>query len=112
MEVSFGSRKMQKACSCEKDMQRQWGAPLTRKLKQRLMELKAAETLEDISRLPPARCHELTGERKGQLSVDLTQPHRLVFMPEDRPLPRKPDGGLDWTQVTKILVLEVVDTHG
>jgi proteic killer suppression protein len=112
MEVSFASRKMQKTCSSEKEMKREWGAVLAKKLQQRLMELKAAETLEDISRLPPARCHELTGNRKGQLSVDVTQPYRLIFAPDHDPAPRKPDGGLDWTKVTKVVVLEVVDTHG
>jgi len=92
-------------------MKRHWGASLTKKLQQRLMELKAAETLEDISRLPPARCHELKGDRKGQLSVDLTHPYRLVLRPDHDPAPGKSDGGLDWTKVTRVLVLEIVDTH-
>ena len=112
MEVCFASRKMQKACSSEKDMKRQWGAPLTQKLKQRIMELKAAATLEDITRLPPARCHELAGDRKGRLSVDVAHPRRLIFKADHDPAPRKPDGGLDWKKVTKVVVLEVVDTHG
>ena len=85
---------------------------MTKKLQQRLMELKAAQTLEDISRLPAARCHELAGNRKGLLSVDVTQPYRLIFEPDHDPAPRKPDDGLDWRKVTKVVVLEVVDTHG
>jgi len=103
---------MQKACSSEKEMKQEWGAALTKKLQQRLMELKAADNLEDVSRLPPARCHELVGDRKGQLSVDVAHPYRLIFVPDHDPVLRKPDGGLDWTQVTKVLVLEVCDTHG
>ena len=112
MEVSFASRKVQKSCSSEKEMKREWGTSLAKKLQQRLMELKAAETLEDISCLPPARCHELTGDRKGQLSVDVAHPYRLILVPDHVPSPRKPDGGLDRAKVTKVLVLEVDDTHG
>lgn len=112
MEVSFASRKMQKACSSEKELKREWGPPIAKKLGQRLMELSAAQTLKDISRLPPARCHELSGDRQGQLSVDVAQPYRLIFEPDHDPAPKKPDGGLDWTQVTKVVVLEVCDTHG
>lgn len=112
MVVSFASRKMQKTCSSEKEMKQEWGAALAKKLQQRLMELKAAETLQDISRLPPARCHELVGNRRGQLSIDVTHPHRLIIAPDHDPPPRKPDGGLDWTQVTRVLVREIVDTHG
>ncbi len=112
MEVSFATKKLQKTCSSAKEMQRTYGAELSEKLKQRLWELRAAVTLRDISRLPPARCHELKGNRAGQLSVDLTHPYRLIFQPDHAPLPYKDDGGLDWTQVTRVLVLEVVDTHG
>jgi proteic killer suppression protein len=49
---------------------------------------------DDISRLPPARCHELTGNRSGQLSVDLEYPYRLLFIPANEPIPIHPHGGL------------------
>jgi len=112
MEVRFATRSMQKVCSSAKEMRRNWGAALAQKLQQRFAELVAADSLDDISRLPPARCHELKGDRAGQLSVDLVHPQRLIFEPEDDPIPRKDDGGLDWTKVTKVVVLEVCDTHG
>jgi proteic killer suppression protein len=111
MEVSFTSRGMQKVCSSEKGAQMKWGGRTARRLRQRLMELKAADTLADISHLPPARCHKLTGDRLGQLSVDLVHPYRLILTPDHDPVPQKPDGGLDRTKVTKILVLEVCDLH-
>ncbi len=84
---------------------------MARRLQQRLMELNAADTLADISHLPPARCHELTGDRAGQYSVDLAHPYRLIFISDHEPVPEKPDGGLDKAKVTKVLVLEVCDTH-
>ena len=110
MEVSFPTSRMQKRCSEEKALQKHWGKN-ARKLKQRLMELRAATTLRDIGRTPPARCHELKGKRKGQLSVDLEHPYRLIFKPDHSPLPRRKDGGLDWESVTKVMVIDVVDTH-
>jgi proteic killer suppression protein len=57
------------------------------------------------------RCHELKGERAGQLSADLDGPYRLIFKPAYNPAPQKADGGLDWEQVTAIVLVEVVDTH-
>ncbi|MGD8453009.1 MAG: type II toxin-antitoxin system RelE/ParE family toxin [Phycisphaerae bacterium] len=111
MEVSFASRSMQKVCSIAKEAHRKWGSAVARRLQQRLMELRAAETLADISHLPPARCHELTGDRAGQISVDLAHPYRLIFVPDHDPVPQKPDGGLDRASVTKVLVLEVCDPH-
>ena len=81
-------------------------------IRRRLDELNAAESLAIMRTLPQARCHELTADRKGQLSVDLKHPHRLIIEPADDPVPRKPDGGLDWNKVTCIRVIEVEDTHG
>ena len=61
--------------------------------------------------MPPARCHALTGNRSGQLSVDLEHPYRLLFIPAHDPVPTRADGGLDWRLVTEIEILEIVDTH-
>ncbi len=87
------------------------GAVRARKLQQRLAELKAADTLSDISHLPPPRCHALTGNRTGQFSVDLDHPYRLLFIPADDPIPYKEDGGIDLALVTEIEIIEIEDTH-
>ena len=56
------------------------------------------------------RCHELTGDRRGQLSLDLVHPQRLIIEPAE-PVPRTQDGGLDWAAVTRVVVVEIADTH-
>ena len=84
---------------------------MARKLKQRMAELKAAEALSDISHLPPPRCHELTGNRAGQFSVDLEHPYRLLFLPADDPIPYREDGGIDLLLVQEIEIIKIEDTH-
>lgn len=76
-----------------------------------MIELSAAHALSDIACLPQARCHELTGNRKGQLSVDVEHPYRLLFVPADDPVPHKPDGGLNWSEIREIEILDITDTH-
>lgn len=111
MEIHFSSRKLQKVCNSEKEMRAAFGKPLAEKVQQRLAEFHAADTLDDISRLPPVRCHELSQDRKGQLAVDLVHPRRLIFKPDHDPLPCKPDGSLDWSHVTRICVMDIIDYH-
>jgi plasmid maintenance system killer protein len=111
MDISFKTRKLQKICSEEKEMQKQLGTKCAGKLQQRLMELKAADTLSDISYLPPPRCHELAGHRAGQFSIDVEHPYRLLFVPANNPIPRHEDGGIDRNQVTEIEIIEIADTH-
>jgi plasmid maintenance system killer protein len=93
------------------EAQKKLGKKGGRKLQQRMMELKAADNLADISRLPPARCHELTGNRAGQLSVDLEHPFRLLFVVGNNPRPKRGSGGLDWERVTEIEIIAIADTH-
>ena len=86
----------------------------TKKLKIVLAQLWAASSLAVFAppMSPPHRCHELTGNRKGQLTVDLDHPYRLVFVPNHNPLPLRAEGGLDWKSVTAIEIKAIEDTHG
>jgi len=111
MQIFFRTKKLQKICSEQREMQKQLGQVRARKLKQRLMELKAAEALSDISHLPPPRCHELTGDRAGQFSIDLKHPYRLLFVPADEPIPFREDGGVDLERVREIEIIAIDDTH-
>jgi len=53
----------------------------------------------------------LSGNRDGQLSVDLKHPYRLLFIPANDPIPVTQDGGLNWAKVTEIEIVEIIDTH-
>lgn len=111
MVILFKTAKLDKECNNENLMVRRFGTNRARLLKRRLTELAAATALQDMRNLPQARCHELKGNLKGYLSLDLDHPYRLVFEPANNPLPEKPDGGLDWTKVTAIRIIGLKDTH-
>jgi len=109
MEIRFKSSRIQKSCNSERESVRAWGTLNARKLRQRLAELSAAETLEGMRKLPAARCHPLKGDRAGQFAVDLAHPYRLVFEPANNPVPKKNDGGIDLEKITSITILSVED---
>jgi proteic killer suppression protein len=112
LEITFRQKKLAKICNNHKHLVREYGERRAKRIRQRLAEFSAAANLAEISKLPAPRCHELTGDRKGQLSVDLDHPYRLLFVPANEPIPRKDDGGLDWTGITAIEIIGVEDTHG
>lgn len=111
MEITFAKRKLQKHCSTQKAMQQKFGTDIARRLARRLQELEAAESLEELRALPQARPHELTGDRKGQIALDLIHPHRLIVEAGVDPAPLRDDGGLDWERVSAITIIEVTDYH-
>lgn len=80
------------------------------KIRRRLDDLAAAMVLEDMKSLP-GRCEELSGNRSGQLSLRLNGNYRLVFRPADDPPALNGHGGIDWTSVRAVEIVEVVDYH-
>lgn len=113
MEISFRTTKLKKEFCEGRKLQAIHGERRARLIMRRMQELRAAHTLGDFwpPYSGPGRCHELTGDRAGQLSLDLDHPYRLIFEPDHNPSPRRTDGGLDWRQVTAVRILGVEDTH-
>ncbi|MFZ4661969.1 MAG: type II toxin-antitoxin system RelE/ParE family toxin [Caldilineaceae bacterium] len=111
MKVSFQSTADQKLFNDSNNLRRKFGDEQAKLIRRRLSQLENANTLADLRTLPQVRCHELSNNRAGQLSVDVKHPYRLLFLPDHDPVPQKPGGGLDWNQVTAVLIVGIVDTH-
>lgn len=79
--------------------------------KDRLDDLAAALTLEDV-RFLPGHYHELKEDRKGQWACDLDQPYRLIFRPHEDPIPEDADGKYIWIEITGVEILEIANYHG
>ena len=111
MEIRFQSRKLAKEANDLGLLRKTHGENRAKRIRLRLDALRAACVLEDLRNMP-GRLHELSEDRAGQFSLDLDGPYRLIFVPDHNPVPRKADGGMDWNQITAVLVLEIEDTHG
>jgi len=112
MDILFQDQKLEKVCNNESLLVQKCGPKRAKLLRRRLDDLKAIDNLEVLRSLPQMSCHELKGNREGTLAVNLDHPYRLIFEPANDPIPKKPDGGLDWTCITVIRVLTVEDYHG
>lgn len=110
MDIVFAEPGLSNVCNDDKAAKKSYGAAGAKKLRSRLDDLAAASTLAVMRNLP-GRCHELKGDLKGQLAVDLDGGRRLVFKPAHDPVPSKEDGGLDWSRVTAVCVTQIGDYH-
>ena len=104
------SRKLEKQLTDPREMAKSFGQ-LAVKIKMRLKNLTDADNLVIMRTIPAARCHELTGDRKGELAVDVSGNYRMIFEPGHDPIPKKNDGGLNWEEVAKIQINEIEDYH-
>lgn len=110
MEILFKNENLKRDCTEDRWMRRAWGSNRSQVLRRRLDQLRASDSLEQM-KLVHRRCHELKGDRAGQVSLDLDGGYRLLLESAADPPPRKPDGGLDWSRVTAVRIIAVEDTH-
>ena len=84
------------------------GADCARQLRARLADLHAAQVVGELVAGQP---HPLKGDRKGEFAVKLSGGQRLVFDPEDDPVPMTGQGHIDWPRVTRVRVTFIGDYH-
>jgi len=110
VEISYKSRSLEKRMTDPKELSKSFGQ-LARRVNQRLNDLAGADNLAVMRTMPAAKCHELTGDRKGELAVVVSENFRMIFEPNHDPIPRKDDGGLNWEEITNIQINSIEDYH-
>lgn len=113
MDISFLDTSLEEAVNSEKELRRLFDKQVAKKIMMRMGVLRAAGCLAQVPHTPPEMRHELKRNRKGQFAVDTTRTSgiRIIFKPDHDPVPVKDDGGIDLTQVSKIVILEIRDYH-
>lgn len=98
MKVTFKNKRMERICTQNEIAIRKFGLNMSEKIEQRISELIAFKTVDQLILYSLGHCHQLKGNRKGQYAIDLVQPYRLIFMKED-------------SKIEIIQIIEIVDYH-
>ncbi len=119
MKIRYHTRKLEKSVESLSAIRKYYG-DRAKKVALRLEQLSVALRLEQLSvalnldamrNVPAANCHALKAPRVGELAVDISPNHRLIFIPDHNPLPRKEDGALDWKLVTDIEITAIGEDY-
>ncbi len=105
MTICFANKEIRKICETSKEADRRLGKPCADKLRRRLADLEAAQTVRD---LVAGRPHPLSD---GSLSIVLQGGFRLVFEADLDPIPQLTSGGIDWAKVDRIIITYIGDYH-
>ena len=111
MQVTYKNKKLQKYAEDARFSVQKLGQRRSELYLQRIADLLAAETLEDVRNLP-GRYHELIGERKSQWACDLDHPYRLIFVPHEDPIPTNSDGQYIWIEIKGVEIIDIDNYHG
>lgn len=98
MKVEYRNRSIEKVCTMASVAEKKHGKLMAEKIQQRIDEIIAATSVEEMIQYHIGRCHPLHQNRAGQYAVDLIHPHRLVFEKKG-----------DEIQIANII--EIVDYH-
>lgn len=79
LEITYKSKKLEKVCEDKKIAVKTYGPDMARKIKIRINEIRASDSIEEMIQFQVGRCHALLGNRLGEYAVDLIQPFRLIF---------------------------------
>jgi len=110
MKVTISDRKLSKVINDDRKLKKEYGEIRAKKIMQRFIDLRDANTLEDV-RLLSGNYHELIGDRKGEWACDLDQPYRMIFVPHEEPIPTDEHGRYIWIEIKGVEVTEITDYH-
>ena len=78
MKLKYKNNKLKKALDTDKGIAKSYGT-LAKKVKLRITQLKNADNLDVISKLPVLRLHQHKGKGKGTWSIDIQENWRILF---------------------------------
>jgi proteic killer suppression protein len=110
MNITFADRKIRKCANDDRLALREFGKIRFEIFKKRMNALYMAENLEELRHLP-GNWHELRNERKGQWACDLDQPYRLIFEPQEKPIPTNQSGKYIWIEIKAVEIIEIINYH-
>jgi hypothetical protein len=100
LDITYKSRKLEKICEDKKVSVKSYGIDMANKIKLRINEIRASDSVEEMIQYQIGRCHALVGDRFGEYAVDLVQPFRLIFIKDD-----------DTKQIKVVKIMEIIDYH-
>jgi len=100
LNIVYKTRKLEKICEDKKVSVKSYGIDMANKIKLRINEIRASDSVEEMIQYQIGRCHALVGDRFGEYAVDLVQPFRLIFTKDD-----------DTKQIKVVKIMEITDYH-
>lgn len=98
MYIIYKNKQIEKICTDQQEAQKKHGLEIAVKLFQRINEIKASNSLEDMVKNNIGGCHKLLGKRNGQYAFILKQPFRLIVEKVEN-------------EIIIVKIIEIIDYH-
>ena len=86
MKIEYDSKSIEKVCTNASIARKEYGDRMAELIHQRIDEITAADSIEQLIQFRVGACHSLLGKHKGQYAINLIQPYRLIFKKKNKVL--------------------------
>lgn len=104
MNLSFENKNIRLICEDETKAQEQLGMETALKLKSRIADMRAADSVTDLVVGNP---REITGWNFPAFQIDLSSDECIIFSPVHSKLPVLSEGKTDWHNVSRIKLISI-----
>ena len=105
MEVRYATSKLEKRCTSDAEMRKQYSAGVAKSLKLRLVQLRTASNVQELF-AESGKWHPLTGTYKGYVAENLSANWRIIFRGVTAG-----ESELNWSHVEVVSIEEITDYH-
>jgi hypothetical protein len=109
VNIAFSTLKLRSLCESQAKAEHQYGYKVAKQLRARLAELRAVDT---VLELPAGRPREIAGNPHKNYAVNLADGYRLVLGANHTKVPVLESGGIDWAQVSWVMVVRIEVSNG
>lgn len=67
MEITYKTRKIEKVCTLASEAEKKYGSEMAEKIHQRIDEIDASDTVEEMIQFHIGRCHSLKRQSKKSI---------------------------------------------
>ena len=106
MGIAFATKRLRQLCETEVTARDALGEKVARKLRARLADLSAAQSVKDLVAGSP---REVCRDGTPAIAIKLSCGARLLFTANHSNLPMASRGGVDWSKVTRVKVICIED---
>lgn len=107
LELAFGSQELRDQCLNESLAAQELGGHVAARLMARLADMAAVSVVSELQAFPG----KMRERSRGILVLNLTDGFLLVFRGNHLKERVRPDGGIDWSRVTRVLICGVERSH-
>lgn len=100
LELAFATKPLREVCESQDKATQKFGARTAAVLRDRLADLRAAASVEDLPLGKPRKA-------KSGYIIDLSVDVQIVIAPNHVNLPVLPSRTIDWSRVTRIKILGI-----